>query len=75
MRKFFFIFLLISNACVAQDWVAEVMVGISGYNGDLTQQRVAFNTMRPAAAINLKYNSGNFINYRGGVAFGSRSRK
>ena len=71
MRKLLFIFLLISNSCFAQEWVAEVMVGVSGYNGDLTQQRVAFNTMRPAGSINLKYNTGNFINFRGGISFGS----
>ncbi len=71
MRKFLFIFLLISNTCLGQEWVGEVMVGISGYNGDLTQQRVAFNTMRPAVSLNLKYNTGNFINYRMGFSFGS----
>ena len=70
MRKFLFIFLLMSNSCFAQDWVAEVMVGISGYNGDLTQQRVPFNAMRPAASLNIKYNTGNFINYRAGLSYG-----
>ncbi len=71
MKKILFIFILFSNTCFAQDWVAEVMVGISGYNGDLTQQRVAFNTMRPAAAVNIKYNTGNFINFRAGISFGT----
>ena len=71
MRKFLFIFLLISNSCFAQDWVAEVMVGASGYQGDLTQQRVPINTFRPSVSVNLKYNTGNFINFRGGVGFGT----
>jgi hypothetical protein len=71
MKKFLFIFLLISNTCLGQEWVAEVMLGVSGYNGDLTQQRVAFNTMRPAANINIKYNTGNFINFRAGIGFGT----
>lgn len=71
MKKILFIFLLTSNTSFGQDWVAEVMVGFSGYNGDLTQQRVAFNTVRPAVSANIKYNTGNFINYRAGIAFGS----
>ncbi len=71
MKKILLIFLLISNTCFAQEWVAEVMLGVSGYNGDLTQQRVAFNTMRPATSINIKYNTGNFINFRGGIGFGT----
>lgn len=71
VKKLLFIFLLIGNTCFAQDWVAEVMVGVSGYNGDLTQQRVAFNAMRPAASLNIKYNTGNFINYRIGFSYGS----
>jgi hypothetical protein len=71
MRKLLFILLLTGNSCFAQDWVAEVMTGITGYNGDLTQPRVAFTTMRPAIGINLKYNTGNFINYRIGLIYGS----
>lgn len=71
MRKLLFIFLLISNRCFAQDWVAELSTGITGYNGDLTQQRVAFNTMRPAIGLNIKYNTGNFINYRIGFMYGN----
>ncbi|HSN08694.1 MAG TPA: DUF6089 family protein, partial [Hanamia sp.] len=71
MKKFLFIFLLIGNTCLGQGWVAEVMLGVSGYNGDLTQQRVAFNTMRPATNINIKYNTGNFINFRAGIGFGT----
>jgi len=60
-----------SNTCFAQDWVGEMMTGISGYDGDLAQQRVAFHTMRPAVSLNLKYNTGNFINYRIGLSYGS----
>ncbi|MDE3183726.1 MAG: hypothetical protein KGM16_09940 [Bacteroidota bacterium] len=71
MKKILFIFLLIGNTCLGQGWVAEVMLGVSGYNGDLTQQRVAFNTMRPAMNINIKYNTGNFINFRAGIGFGA----
>lgn len=69
MKKLLFIFLLIGNSCFAQDWVAEVMVGASGYTGDLTQQRIPLNTIRPGVAVNLKFNTGNFINYRAGLAY------
>ena len=71
MKKILFIFLLVSNSCLAQEWVAEVITGVSGYNGDLTQQRIAWNTMRPTVGLNIKYNTGNFINFRGGISFGS----
>lgn len=71
MKTFIFIFLLMANTCFGQEWVAEVMVGVSGYNGDLTQQRVSFQTMRPATNINIKYNTGDFINFRAGIGFGT----
>src|SRR5665647_268619 len=64
MKTFIFIFLLMANTCFGQEWVAEVMVGVSGYNGDLTQQRVSFQTMRPATNINIKYNTGDFISLK-----------
>jgi len=71
MRLLLISFLLASNTCFAQEWITEVMVGISGYNGDLTQQRVSFQTMRPAVNVNLKYNTGDFINFRLGIGFGT----
>lgn len=71
MKSFAFVFLLIANTCFGQEWVTELMVGVSGYNGDLTQQRVSFQTIRPAVNLNLKYNSGDFVNFRVGVGFGT----
>ncbi|MDP4284529.1 MAG: DUF6089 family protein [Bacteroidota bacterium] len=71
MKKILFIFLLMANTCFGQEWVGEIMVGVSGYSGDLTQQRISFYTMRPAVHLNIKYNTGNFINFRAGIGFGT----
>ena len=65
------IFLLaLSNVCKAQEWQAEIMGGVTGYNGDLTQQRVSIKHLRPAVNLNLKYNSGDFVNFRIGLGYG-----
>jgi Domain of unknown function (DUF6089) len=69
--KIYFIFLLtLSSVCYAQEWQAEIMAGVSGYNGDLTQQRISIKQLRPAFNLNIKYNSGDFINFRGGIGYG-----
>lgn len=69
--KFCLIFLLLSaSICKGQEWQAEVMAGVSGYNGDLTQQRITVKQLRPAFNLNLKYNSGDFINVRAGIGYG-----
>ena len=69
--KFCLIFLLLfANICKAQEWQAEVMVGVSGYNGDLSQQRISIKQLRPAFNLNLKYTSGDFIDLRAGIGYG-----
>lgn len=69
--KFCLIFLLlVTNFCKGQEWQAELMVGAAGYSGDLTQQRVSIKQLRPAVNFNLKYNSGDYINLRGGIGYG-----
>ena len=69
MKPFFISLLFISNVCTAQSWMGEVMVGVSAYNGDLTEQAVSFKRLNPAIGINLKYNSGDFLDFRIGFAF------
>ncbi|KAA9035883.1 outer membrane beta-barrel protein [Ginsengibacter hankyongi] len=61
--------LLFSSVCKAQEWQVELMAGAAGYNGDLTQQRVSIKQLRPAFNLNLKYNSGDFLNFRAGIAY------
>ena len=69
--KFCLIFLLVlTNICKGQEWQAELMVGVSGYNGDLTQQRISIKQIRPAFNFNIKYNSGDYINVRAGIGYG-----
>jgi Domain of unknown function (DUF6089) len=69
MKPYLISFLFISNLCAAQSWMGEVMAGISAYNGDLTQQAFLFKRLNPAVGLNLKYNSGDFLDFRVGVAF------
>ena len=45
------------------------MVGVSGYNGDLTEREISFKRMRPAANLKLIYNTGDFINFRLGIGY------
>ena len=49
--------------------MGEVMVGVSAYNGDLTQQPFSVKRLNPAIAFNVKYNTGDFLNIRAGIAF------
>jgi hypothetical protein len=71
MKTFIIISLILSNTCFGQEWVAEVTLGAAAYNGDLTQQRISIKTMRPGVSFNLKYNSGDFINFRAGIGYWS----
>jgi hypothetical protein len=66
----FLCLLFIAASGHAQYWQAGVMVGVSGYNGDLTQKEIAFNRMRPSATFNLIYTSGDFVNFRIGIGYG-----
>lgn len=49
--------------------MGEIMVGASAYNGDLTQQAFSFKRINPAFGFNIKYNTGDFLNIRAGIAF------
>jgi len=68
--KFCIIFvLLLTNICKGQEWQLEVMGGVAGYNGDLTERRISIKELRPGINLNFKYYSGNLINIRAGVAY------
>ena len=64
-------FLFIINFCFGQEWQAEVMVGVSGYNGDLTQKMLSLKALKPAVSFNLKYDVNNLLILRGGIAWGT----
>jgi hypothetical protein len=59
------------NFCFGQEWQAEVLLGTSGYNGDLTQKSISLKTFRPAAGINIKYDLDNGLILRGGIGWGT----
>ena len=56
MKRYLVLLLLIGPACIDQNWEAEVMAGLSGYNDDLRAKLFTPNSTRPAAGPNLKYN-------------------
>lgn len=69
--KFFAIPLfLMAVAGFGQQWQAEVMVGASGYNGDLTQSRISLKNIGPAVNVNVKYDFDNTIIIRAGISRG-----
>lgn len=70
MKFFLFILLGFSNVSVAQSWQAELMAGVCSYNGDLTQHRISLQQLKPGVNLNLKYNSGDYLNFRIGIGYG-----
>src|SRR3978361_350128 len=73
MKLYFIFFIFLSQYCVGQQWEAEVMVGASSYNGDLTQHAISLKNVGPAVNLNLKYNFDNFLILRGGIGWGQIS--
>ncbi|MEP7109864.1 MAG: DUF6089 family protein, partial [Ferruginibacter sp.] len=64
-------FVFYANSCLAQQWQAEVMAGISGYSGDLSRSNISAKTIGPAVNLNLKYVlPGNFFVLRAGIGYG-----
>ncbi|MBS1741583.1 MAG: hypothetical protein JST81_01000 [Bacteroidetes bacterium] len=53
----------------AQQWYAEAVAGIASYNGDLTKRELSAKRIGPSFCLNLKYNSGDFLNFRAGLSF------
>ncbi|MEO6328406.1 MAG: hypothetical protein ABIO55_05720 [Ginsengibacter sp.] len=68
MKFFVAPFLLFVNICPGQGWEIEVVGGVSGYNGDLTQKLISLKTIRAAANLNLKCNLDNTVVLRAGIA-------
>ncbi len=62
--------LFIANSCMGQNkWEAEIMAGISGYSGDLTQPFVSVHTMRPGFNVALKYEIADMAVIRAGISY------
>ncbi|CAN5406876.1 hypothetical protein BH11BAC3_BH11BAC3_38340 [soil metagenome] len=63
--------LFTTNLTYGQQWQAEIMGGVSGYSGDLTQKYFSSHSIGPAVNINIKYATFNdFIVFRAGVGYG-----
>jgi len=69
MRTCVVVLLFVATSSYGQ-WQAEVMAGVSGYRGDLTQKQIIPKITRPALNVNLKYNFDNNFVIRGGIAWG-----
>jgi Domain of unknown function (DUF6089) len=67
MKLWLALLLFISHSCIAQKWDAEIMQGLSGYNGDLTDKLFSSHTFGPATGFNLKYNLNYIVSLRGGI--------
>jgi uncharacterized protein DUF6089 len=63
-----FLFVCITLSAAAQ-WMGEITAGVMGYNGDLTES-FSFKRFRPAVGFNLKYETGDFMNFRAGFLWG-----
>ena len=68
------ILLFVNYSCLAQpNWEADVMLGVSGYRGDLIKKNLTFRFLRPAASVNLRYNIDNMWILRAGFTWGQVS--
>ena len=63
------LFLFVTGSCFGQTWEAEILAGVSGYNGDLIKPHFAAKSIRPAIGVNLKYNIDNSILLRAGISW------
>ena len=71
MKFFTVVFIFFFNTGFAQQWQAELMVGATGYHGDLAASGIDFKTIGPAVNLNLKYLlANNFIVLRAGIGYG-----
>src|SRR5271154_571340 len=68
MKRIFILFLLIGNICHAQEWQGEIIVGVSGYNGDLTDKLIDAKTWHPVIGVNVRYALSDLFALRFGLA-------
>lgn len=73
MRILFIILFFAANSCLAQStgrgWQLEIMPGVAGYKGDLTESYFPVSTIGPSAALNVKYDFGEMVIFRAGIAW------
>ena len=66
MKRILFLLLLIGNLSYAQTWQGELLVGVSGYNGDLNKKIVDFHDIHPAFSLDLRYRLSELVAIRAG---------
>lgn len=72
MKKGLVLLLLLSSLyCIAQRWEAEMMTGLTGYSGDLTQKLFAPRSVGAATAFNIRYQLNYTVSVRAGILSGS----
>ncbi len=69
MRISVVVFLLLANSSYGQ-WQVEMLAGVSGYRGDLTEKHFLPKTLKFAQGVNVKYNFDNNFVIRSGVSWG-----
>lgn len=68
--KYCFIVLLFGYAnCFGQKWEAELLVGVSGYKGDLTEKFISTKSIKPAFGFNVKNNLNDVLILRAGMSY------
>ncbi len=68
------ILLFTSQFLYGQKWQAEIMGGVSGYSGDLTEKYFSLHSIGPAVNLNIKYSTfKDFIVFRAGIGYGKVS--
>ena len=76
MKSTFLLFFLFTAYSSFAQWQAEVMVGMSGYSGDLSDSYFAGHTIGLAANANLKYSAFNDrVVFRAGIGYGQIGAK
>lgn len=70
MKLILVILPFIANFCFGQKWQADVMLGISGYSGDLTEKYFMSQSLGPGINANLRYSAfGDRFVFRLGAGF------
>jgi len=67
---FAFSLMVFTNSTIAQKWTVELMLGTSGYNGDLTQTALSAKRLGACGSLNVTYQSGSYWSIRTGVSYG-----
>ena len=63
----------LTSSAWSQQWSLELFAGASGYNGDLAKSSLVTRSMKPAVALNVKYQFHPQLTFRAGLAYAAVS--